>query len=149
MHLNIILAACMIVLTTAIHAGGMVLAMQVIKAEGAPSSKRLVRVYRISGIVLLMFLASLMETLVWAITYLALNAIEGLEKALYFSMVTFTTLGYGEIVLDEQWRLLASFEAANGIIMFGWTTAIVIAAVQRIYFGVGLKSYQGPEANND
>jgi hypothetical protein len=37
-------------------------------------------------------------------------------------------------VLDDQWRLLASFEAANGIIMFGWTTAIVLAAVQRIYF---------------
>ena len=134
MHLNIIIAACMLVATTVIHAGGMLLAMQMIKAEGTPSTKRLVRVYRVSSIVFLMFLASLMETLVWAIAYLALNAIEGLEKALYFSMVTFTTLGYGEIVLDEQWRLLASFEAANCIIMFGWTTAIVIAAVQRIYF---------------
>ncbi len=134
MHLNIIIAACMIVATTAIHASGMVLAMQMIKAEGAPSAKRLVRVYRVSSIVILMFLASLMETLVWAITYLALNAIEGFERALYFSMVTYTTLGYGDVVLAEQWRLLASFEAANGIIMFGWTTAIVIAAVQRIYF---------------
>ena len=135
MLLNIIIAACMLVATTVIHAGGMLLAMQMIKAEGAPSTKRLVRVYRVSSIVFLMFLASLMETLVWAIAYLALNAIDGLEKALYFSMVTFTTLGYGEIVLDEQWRLLASFEAANGIVMFGWTTAIVIAVVQRHYFG--------------
>ena len=134
MLLNIGIAACIMVLTTAIHAGGMVLAMQMISEEGVPSAKRMVRVYRVSYIVILMFLASIMETLAWAITYLALNAIEGLEKALYFSMVTFTTLGYGEIVLDEQWRLLASFEAANGIIMFGWTTAIVIAAVQRLYF---------------
>jgi hypothetical protein len=39
----------------------------------------------------------------------------------------------GEIVLDGRWRLLASFEAANGIIMFGWTTAIVIAVVQHVY----------------
>ena len=60
-------------------------------------------------------------------------------------MVTFTTLGYGEIVLDEQWPLLASFEAANGIIMFGWTTAIVIAAVQRVYFGDAKKSSQDEE----
>ena len=72
--------------------------------------------------------------LVWAVTFLALNAIEGFERALYFSMVTFTTLGYGEIVLDKRWRLLSSFDAANGIIMFGWTTAIVIAVVQRVYF---------------
>ena len=64
-------------------------------------------------------------------------------------MVTYTTLGYGDVVLIERWRLLSSFEATNGIIMFGWTTAIVIAAVQRIYFGVGLKFSQDPEANND
>ena len=73
------------------------------------------------------------KVLLWASAYLLLNAIEGFEKALYFSMVTFTTLGYGEIVLDERWRLLASFEAANGILMFGWSTAIVIFAVQHVY----------------
>ena len=49
-------------------------------------------------------------------------------------MVTFTTLGYGDVLLDEEWRLLASFEAANGIIIFGWTTAIIIAIVQQQYF---------------
>jgi hypothetical protein len=90
--------------------------------------------YSVAGVVLLMFLVSIIEVLVWSVTYLWLGAIDGLEQATYFSMVTFTTLGYGEIVLDEQWRLLASFEAANGIIMFGWTTAIVLATVQRIYF---------------
>lgn len=91
-------------------------------------------IYQICAIVLLMFYVSLVEVLLWAGVYLWLDAIDGLEKAVYFSMVTFTTLGYGEIVLDERYRLLASFEAANGIIMFGWTTAIVLAAVQRIYF---------------
>ena len=81
-----------------------------------------------------MFLASIIEVLVWAVTYLVLNAIQGVEKAFYFSMVTFTTLGYGDIVLEERWRLLASFEAANGIIMFGWTTAIVMAVIHHVYF---------------
>ena len=121
--------------TTAIHAGGMVLAMQVFEWRKDRLTKPMMHISMVSGVVILMFLASVLEVLVWAITYLALNAIQGLEKALYFSMVTFTTLGYGEIVLDEQYRLLASFEAANGIVMFGWTTAIVIAVVQRHYFG--------------
>ena len=49
-------------------------------------------------------------------------------------MVTYTTLGYGDIVLHERWRVLASFEAANGIIMFGWTTAIVMAVIRQVYF---------------
>ena len=135
MHLNIIIAVCMMFVTTTIHAGGMLLVIQMSALHQGPLTGRLKRLSLVSGVVILMFLASVLEVLVWAITYLALNAIQGLEKALYFSMVTFTTLGYGEIVLDEQWRLLASFEAANGIVMFGWTTAIVIAVVQRHYFG--------------
>ena len=71
---------------------------------------------------------------VWAATYLSIDAIEGLEKAIYFSMVTYTTLGYGDVLLDENWRVLASYQAANGIIMFGWTTAIVMYAIRNVYF---------------
>jgi hypothetical protein len=113
----------------------MLLVMQMSASHKGPSTKRLTRLSLVSGVVILMFLASVLEVLVWAITYLALNAIQGFEQAMYFSMVTFTTLGYGDIVLAERWRLLSSFEAANGIIMFGWTTAIVIAVVQRHYLG--------------
>jgi hypothetical protein len=149
MLLNIGITALLLMVTTTIHAAAMMLALQRIKVEGSPSTMRLTRIYRVGGIVMLMFLAALLEVLAWAVTYLVLNAIQGLEKALYFSMVTFTTLGYGEIVLDEQWRLLSSFEAANGIIMFGWSTAIVITAVQRLYSGEIKKSSHNTESNND
>ncbi len=134
MLFKIIIAAALMVATTAIHGGGMLLAMQIFAAQKVPSANRLKGISMISAVVILMFVASVLEVLVWAITYLSLNAIQDFELALYFSMVTFTTLGYGDVVLAEDWRLLGSFEAANGIIMFGWTTAIVIAAVQRHYF---------------
>jgi hypothetical protein len=134
MHLNIIIAACMMFVTTAIHAGGMVLAMQMFERQKSCGTKRFKRISHISAVVILMFLVSVLEVVAWAVVYLALNAIQGFERALYFSMVTFTTLGYGDVVLSDRWRLLGSFEAANGIIMFGWTTAIVIATVQHIYF---------------
>jgi len=136
MLMNILIAAIIIIATVGIHAAAMMLAVQLIrKKEGGLREKlRQRHLCRVSGIVLLMFLASLIEVLVWAVVYLWLNAIEGVEQAFYFSMVTFTTLGYGDVVLQERWRLLASFEAANGIILFGWTTAIVMAVVHRVYF---------------
>ena len=136
MLLNMTIAALLMVITTAIHASGMLLVFRVILPKRAQNTKFRLRIhlFLVGGVVLLMFLVSVMEVLVWSATYLWLDALENFEQATYFSMVTFTTLGYGEIVLSEQWRLLASFEAANGIIMFGWTTAIVLAVVQRVYF---------------
>ena len=86
----------------------------------------------VSLLVVIMFLVSLLDAVLWAFAYVAVGAIPDLEAALYFSVVTFTTLGYGDLTLDTDWRLLASFEAANGIIMFGWSTAIVVAYIQRV-----------------
>jgi hypothetical protein len=147
---NILIAALLMALTTAIHAGFMLLCMKpvlhpmFIKRRMPP---QLFHVLQLSRVVLIMFLASIIEVILWAFTYLQLGAIEGFENAVYFSMVTFTTLGYGDIVLHEGWRLLASFEAINGIIMGGWTTAIVMWAVTRVYFTEhGNDPFKGPDA---
>lgn len=87
----------------------------------------------IAAFVLWMFVASVIEIWVWAASYRALGIFDTLEEALYFSTVTMTTLGYGDIVLDPSWRLLGAFEAANGLFLFGWSTALVFAVVQAIY----------------
>lgn len=83
--------------------------------------------------VLFMFLAVVIDVWMWAVVYLVAGAISSFEEALYFSTASFTTVGYGDIVLSHEWRLLGSFEGANGMIIFGWTTALVIAAIQRFY----------------
>ena len=148
MLLNIIVAVFLLMATCGIHILGMVLVMHLLRSEGGALRKwlRRVRAYVIGATVLVMAMASILEVLLWAATYMALGEIDSLEPAFYFSMVTFTTLGYGDIVLDERWRLLASFEAATGIIMFGWTTALVLAAVQSTYFG---KKFGQPEPRRD
>jgi len=137
MLLNIILGAVLLLVTCGIHILGMILVMHLLRLEGGPLRKRFrqMRAFPVGEVVLVMAMVSILEVLLWAATYMALGEIQGLEPAFYFSMVTFTTLGYGDIVLDESWRLLASFQAATGIIMFGWTTAILIAVVQHTYFG--------------
>lgn len=48
-------------------------------------------------------------------------------------MATFTTVGYGDVVLSGQWRMLASLQAANGMIIFGWATALIFYVVGRVY----------------
>lgn len=132
-----LIVAVLIVLTTVIHALGMVLAIRWSHhlQRVHPAHPRLVvaRPLVVSAVVLLMFVASVAEVLAWAGAYCLLGAFDALEPAMYFSMVTFTTLGYGDLVLGQDWRLLSSFQAANGIILFGWTTAVVIAVVQRVY----------------
>ena len=67
--------------------------------------------------------------------YIQLGAIEELRRALYFSTTTFTTLGYGDTILPERWQVLSSFEAVNGILLFGVSTAFFFAVMQRLFEG--------------
>jgi len=78
----------------------------------------------------------LVEILVWALAYLLVlpqGELPTLESALYFSAVTFTTLGYGDITLSSDWRLLSGFEAIDGILLIGWTTAFLFAVLQKTW----------------
>lgn len=136
---SVALAALLLLVTVAMHTSAMALVLNFVRKERANDRERsyLMRIVGVSGTVLFMFIVSVTEAMVWAVAYLSLGAIEGVERAVYFSMVTFTTLGYGDIVVDPRFRLLASFEAANGSIMFGWTTAIVLAVVRQVYRGKG------------
>ncbi len=136
MMLNITIASLMMMATTAIHAGGISLVVVYFRNHSGHWASRhpFIRLRAISSIVLLMFALSLVEMAAWAVVYLYVGALDDLETALYFSTVTFTTLGYGDILLDANWRLLAAFESANGIIIFGLTTAVVVSAVQLVYF---------------
>lgn len=90
----------------------------------------------LSGLTVWLFLAIVLEVWLWALLYLyhpLVSTLQDLETAFYFSMVTFTTLGYGDVVLTGQWRILASIQAANGVIIFGWTTALIFYFIQHIY----------------
>ncbi|MEL6218142.1 MAG: potassium channel family protein [Pseudomonadota bacterium] len=89
-----------------------------------------------AGVVLWFFLSICVICWGWSMLLIYLGAIEGLEEALYFSTVTFTTLGYGDVVLGTDWRLLGAFMAGNGTIIVGWTTAMVFVAVRQIYDGM-------------
>jgi hypothetical protein len=68
----------------------------------------------------------------WAVVFLLCGEIATFERALYFSAENYTALGYGDIVLTEQWRLLGPLEAINGLLLVGLSTAVLFAAMSRL-----------------
>ena len=82
------------------------------------------------GALLLLHLA---EAIVWAVFYVLVGALPDLETAAYFSLTSYTTVGYGDVVLPQAWRLLGPIEAAVGVLMLGWSTGILVVVIGVIY----------------
>ncbi len=81
--------------------------------------------------VLALFVVHGVEIWLWALTYRAVGALPDVETSLYFSLTTFATIGFGDLVLDHHWRLLSALEGISGLILIGWSTAYLVAASTR------------------
>ena len=77
-------------------------------------------------------LLHLVEIAVWAFFYAWDHGMPDLQSAFYFSAVTYTTTGYGDLVLPAEWRLVGGVEALTGILMCGWSAAFFVAVVTRL-----------------
>ena len=123
-----LMAACVIV-----HAGGITQAVRWAQ-QRAPFLRRFrdwawAFVHMAAWVVLL----HLVEIGLWAILYRLAGAIADIQTALYFSAVTYTTTGYGDVVLPADWRLVGAVEALTGILMCGWSTGFFFAVVSRMF----------------
>lgn len=83
-------------------------------------------------IVLWLVIGLVITSWLWSTVYYFLGIFETLEAALYFSIVTFATLGYGDIVLNDSWRILSSITALNGLILVGLNTAYLAQSFANI-----------------
>lgn len=71
----------------------------------------------------------------WAELFVRLGALPNLEEALYFSSVSYTTLGFGDLLLPGEWRLLAGAIAADGLLLFGLSAAVLLETAARLRLG--------------
>jgi ion channel len=98
----------------------------------------LIMVFVIVGI----FFTHTVEAWIWAMFYWMFADLGSLRDAIYFSTVTYTTLGYGDITLAEKWQLLSAMQAVDGILMFGWSTAFIVIIRSSFWSKKGLNNFR-------
>lgn len=126
----------LIVLSVAIQAALMAVAVQTIRRHGAwlsrpPHLPKLTSAFCGVSLWLLMGLGA--SVWIWALFLYWTGALADLELSLYFSLVAFTTLGFGDILLEKPYRLLSGLMAADGLILFGLTTAFLIEFIRSLH----------------
>lgn len=134
MVLNLFLGTIVISLTVLIHTFGLIAVTQAMGHLGARFRMhgRRSRVVAMISVVMGLFAVMTAEVWLWAGVYRLLGVLPDFETALYFSTITFSTVGYGDVVPAHDWRILAALEGVNGFLLIGWSTAYLIAAGTRI-----------------
>jgi hypothetical protein len=130
---QLLVACSLMALCVTIHAGGLAWALRWLRRYPAHAQRFWSSTWLFIRIAVLMVLLHLVEISVWATFYAGRGAMTDLQSALYFSAVTYTTTGYGDLVLPQEWRLAGSVEALTGILMCGWSTGFFFAIVNRLY----------------
>ena len=129
----------MIALTILINVSGMVIWLNLLarRLEYHASQNTEPNLFRaILSTVIVLLIIHMIQAFLWAVLYLTLpgrSGLDNLHDAFYFSVITITTLGYGDITLNEQWRLLSGLESMIGIFVFGMSTAMIYAVVQKCW----------------
>jgi hypothetical protein len=119
---NIVIhALVMTAIVQVVHVGAM--------RHRLPPTPHMIAIMIATVAVLMMAHAS--EVIVWSLAYVAIDAAPAGADVLYFAFVNYTTLGYGDVVPVEHWRLVGPITAMNGVLVFGWSTAVIFEVLRR------------------
>ena len=117
----------------AIHAIVMAAVLRVARAadQRATSHQSLRLVAVMIATVSVLMAAHIAEVLVWALAYMMVGIAPPGTDLVYFAFVNYTTLGYGDVTPIERWQLLGPMTAMNGVLLFGWSTAVIFAVLRK------------------
>jgi hypothetical protein len=116
-----------------IHAVVMAAVVRVAQAVAAKNTSRpwLLLIAVMTATAAVLMAAHAFEVIVWSLAYAMVDAVPPGADVVYFAFVNYTTLGYGDIVPVERWRLLGPITAMNGVLLFGWSTAVIFEVLRR------------------
>jgi hypothetical protein len=120
------------VCTIAIHALVMVVVIKVTRvADELVTARQTLRLITVMiATVTVLMIAHLAEVLVWALMYVFTGAAPEGTDLIYFAFVNYTTLGYGDVTPVVRWHLLGPMTAMNGVLLFGWSTAVIFEVLR-------------------
>ena len=132
---QLLIGTAMLTVTIGIGAFAIILCAKLLDAAlpqdttplGIVSHTTLVTLITTTLAIVLLFIMAL-----WALLFQALGVFQGFEPALYIAMISATTLGYGDVTLPNEWRLLAGFIATDGFILFGLDTAFLFEVMRKL-----------------
>jgi len=103
-----------------------------VSQKGHDSITNLRVTYVISMIMTMLFFGHVAQVAIWAVLFMLVGEFGDFLTAFYHSMVNFASLGYGDIVMGEKWRLLGAIEASTGVLMFGLSAGTMLAIMTRL-----------------
>jgi Ion channel len=117
----------------AIHALVMTMVVQVARAASGRtiSHPSLLLIAVMIPTVMVLMMTHALEVIVWSVAYSIVDAAPKGANLVYFAFVNYTTLGYGDVVPVERWRLLGPMTAMNGVLLFGWSTAVIFEVLRK------------------
>jgi nitrate reductase NapE component len=127
----------------AIHALVMTVVVQVAQSGAAKNrshSSFLLIAVMIPAVLVLM-ITHAFEVIVWSLAYSIVDAAPPGANLVYFAFVNYTTLGYGDVVPVERWHLLGPITAMNGVLLFGWSTAVIFEVLRRTLARLEISSH--------
>jgi len=117
----------------AIHALVMMTVITVARAIGQnyKRTRPSILVVMMAATVSVLMAAHVVEGFVWALTYFVVGAVAPGNDLVYFAYVNYTTLGYGDVVPVKRWQFLGPMTAMNGVLLFGWSTAVIFEVLRK------------------
>ncbi len=130
----ILFASCLVGATVAAHCVGLAFMLRWMMKPRSMLPTRLWPVtWLLIRIATWLIVVALVEIVIWGSFYLCQRCLPDAESAFYFSGVTYTSSGYGDLVLAKQWRMLGPVEVLTGLLMSGLSAGLFFAVVSRIY----------------
>ena len=133
--LQILLGSVLLLACSAIHIRLITALIARLKSESGKQYRKPERqeFYRTSFVFVALLASHTVQIYLWAVAFWLFNALKGYEEPIYFSLVTYTTLGYGDVTLSDGWRIFGAMASANGILAFGLSTAVLVGYFAHIW----------------